>query len=283
MAKKGSSNSGFKGFIASAITIVILCSVVVGWARVNNITDIQSGYNYFKSWADNARECGAGELEWNCEMPGGNGGSGSGSNGGEAGGNTGGNNGGNAGGQPANPGNPATPSDRSALEASLDSIPVKDSEEVNYSRSEWKHWNGSPCDTRETVLKNQGTNVVTDPSSCKVLSGQWSDKYSGETFTEAGKLDIDHVVPLSYAAKNGGQKLSAEQKVAFANDLEGLYISDAGENRSKSDKGPGDYLPPNASFQCEYVSSFIHMVKKYNLSMPKKDVTAARAVIINKC
>ena len=45
------------------------------------------------------------------------------------------------------------------------------------------------CDTRETVLKRDGTNVVTD-SSCKATSGNWVSPYDGVATTLASDLDI---------------------------------------------------------------------------------------------
>jgi hypothetical protein len=51
-----------------------------------------------------------------------------------------------------------------------------------YSRDLFPHWitiSGS-CDTRETVLKRDGTNVVTS-SSCAATSGTWYSPYDGAT------------------------------------------------------------------------------------------------------
>lgn len=45
------------------------------------------------------------------------------------------------------------------------------------------------CDTRETVLKRDGTNVVTD-SACKSTSGNWVSPYDGVATTLASDLDI---------------------------------------------------------------------------------------------
>ena len=45
------------------------------------------------------------------------------------------------------------------------------------------------CDTRETVLKRDGTNVVTD-SSCKSTSGNWVSPYDGVPTDNASDLDI---------------------------------------------------------------------------------------------
>ncbi|EEB88012.1 hypothetical protein MPER_14405, partial [Moniliophthora perniciosa FA553] len=51
------------------------------------------------------------------------------------------------------------------------------------------------CDTRETVLKRDGTSVVTD-SSCKATSGNWVSVYDNVKYTSASDMDIDHIVPL---------------------------------------------------------------------------------------
>ncbi|KAL9616482.1 MAG: hypothetical protein Q9160_008650 [Pyrenula sp. 1 TL-2023] len=69
-----------------------------------------------------------------------------------------------------------------------------------YSRDEFPHWitiSGS-CDTRETVLKRDGTGVV-QSSSCSATSGSWYSPYDGATWTAASDVDIDHVVPLENA------------------------------------------------------------------------------------
>jgi hypothetical protein len=61
------------------------------------------------------------------------------------------------------------------------------------------HASGS-CNTRESVLKRDGVNVVTS-SSCAATSGSWYSPYDGATWTSASDVDIDHLVPLSNAWK----------------------------------------------------------------------------------
>jgi hypothetical protein len=70
-----------------------------------------------------------------------------------------------------------------------------------YSRDLFNHWitiSGS-CNTRETVLKRDGTNVVTD-SACASVSGSWYSPYDGATWSAASDVDIDHIVPVSFPA-----------------------------------------------------------------------------------
>jgi hypothetical protein len=74
--------------------------------------------------------------------------------------------------------------------------------QTGYSRDLFPHWitQSGTCNTRETVLKRDGTNVVTD-SACASTSGQWFSPYDGATWSAASDVDIDHVVPLSNAWK----------------------------------------------------------------------------------
>ena len=74
--------------------------------------------------------------------------------------------------------------------------------QTGYSRDLFPHWNtiSGTCNTRETVLKRDGTSVVTD-SACVSTSGRWYSPYDGATWYAASDVDIDHVVPLSNAWK----------------------------------------------------------------------------------
>jgi hypothetical protein len=74
--------------------------------------------------------------------------------------------------------------------------------QTGYSRDLFPHWitQSGTCNTRETVLKRDGTGVVTD-SACASTSGSWKSPYDGATWTAASDVDIDHMVPLSNAWK----------------------------------------------------------------------------------
>lgn len=56
------------------------------------------------------------------------------------------------------------------------------------------------CNTREEVLKRDGTDVVVN-SACASTSGTWVSPYDGGVWTAASDVDIDHMVPLSNAWK----------------------------------------------------------------------------------
>lgn len=118
--------------------------------------------------------------------------------------------------------------------------------QTGYSRNLFPHWItiSGTCDTRETVLKRDGTNVVVS-SACAATSGSWYSPYDGATWTAASDVDIDHLVPLSNAWKSGAAAWTTAQRQTFANDLTNpqlLAVTD-NVNQSKGDQGPEDWKP----------------------------------------
>ena len=145
--------------------------------------------------------------------------------------------------------------------ARLNTIPIGDKQDVNYRRADWRHWvNQGECDTRVTVLKNQGQNIAAN--GCKITGGTWVSLYDNKTVTSSSLIDIDHVIPLKYAATHGGDSWDAATKERFANDTTQLLAVSRESNRSKSDKGPGEYMPDD-SYKCEYSKKWVDTVQKY--------------------
>ena len=65
---------------------------------------------------------------------------------------------------------------------------------------------------------------------CNVTWGEWLGPYTGEMFTEASDVDIDHIVPLAHAHRNGGTAWSRTLKRQFANDPMNLLVVDDATN-----------------------------------------------------
>lgn len=149
-------------------------------------------------------------------------------------------------------------------------ISIADEEDVDYDRSDWKHWTGSPCTTRQDVLIKQGENVETD-DDCRMTSGSWHDPFTGETTEDNSSLDIDHIIPLGYAASHGGNQWDDDRKEQFANDQMNLRAVNASENRSKGADGPSDYMPPNEAHHCEYAIIWVDTASEYDLSITAAD------------
>lgn len=119
---------------------------------------------------------------------------------------------------PSPPGIPSASTAQSQL-AALTVAPQGSSE--GYSRDLFPHWItiSGACDTRETVLNRDGTNLVIG-SDCYPDSGSWYSPYDGATWTAASDVDIDHVVPLSNAWKSGASSWTTAKRQDFANDLQ---------------------------------------------------------------
>jgi hypothetical protein len=161
---------------------------------------------------------------------------------------------------------------------------------AHYDRDDWlPQWaRTGQCSTRETVLQQQGQGVVVG-ANCAPTSGQWVSAYDGVTVTNPSKLDIDHVVPLAEVARSGpivdGRRQRpgswpAEQRHAYANDVEGLIAVTASSNRSKGDDDPARWMPEQD--HCGYIASWLHMKTKYALSIDQTEHDAIAAVI-NTC
>src|SRR5690349_17185434 len=113
-----------------------------------------------------------------------------------------------------------TPVSAATARGYLASLTVAAENRTGYSRDLFPHWitiSGS-CNTRETVLKRDGSNVVTD-SSCAATSGSWYSPYDGATWTAAADVDIDHVVPLAEAWRSGASGWTTSRRQSYANDL----------------------------------------------------------------
>ncbi len=147
----------------------------------------------------------------------------------------------------------------------------------------WADADGDCQDTRDEVLIAESLSpVVLDVAGCNVVSGRWFDPYTGLTFTNPSDLDIDHVVALSEAHKSGGYLWTTAQKRAYANDLSNplvLIAVDDGTNQSKGDKDPTLWLPPNTSYRCEYVKTWVSIKKVYGLSIDTAEQTAINDVL----
>jgi hypothetical protein len=180
-------------------------------------------------------------------------------------------------------------------EAVLETLSVKGrAPKTGYERSQfgpaWSDVDRNGCDTRNDILKRDLTAIVfkSGTRECVVLSGTLMDPYSGEKISfERGvkssmDVQIDHVVALSNAWQTGAFKLTAEKRMALANDPMNLF---AVKGRLNSQKGDGDaatWLPPLKSIRCAYVSQQIVVKAKYGLwvTPPEK---AAMQSLLAKC
>ncbi|MDN5274592.1 MAG: uncharacterized protein JWP06_493 [Candidatus Saccharibacteria bacterium] len=140
------------------------------------------------------------------------------------------------------------------------------------------------CDTRNSILKRDLTNSVTN-EKCQVVSGTLNDPYTGSVIvfkrgeTSSSDVQIDHVVALSDAWQKGAQQLSLVQRETLANDPLELLAVDGTANQQKSDGDAATWLPPNKPFRCQYVARQVAVKKKYTLWVTAAEKDAITGVL----
>jgi hypothetical protein len=156
---------------------------------------------------------------------------------------------------------------------------------TTYNRDLFPHWHivSGTCDTRETVLKRDGTSVVTN-SSCSATSGRWYSPYDGATWTAASDVDIDHVVPLKNAWISGASSWTTSKRESFANDLtrpQLIAVTD-NVNQSKGDKSPDAWKPPRTAYHCTYARMWIQVKYSWALRVTSAEKSAL-TTMLNTC
>jgi hypothetical protein len=146
-----------------------------------------------------------------------------------------------------------------------------------YSRDLFHVWSsqGGGCDTRDVVLKRQGSNLQVS-SDCKITSGTWVSPYNQKTYTNPRQIQIDHLVPLGNAWISGARNWSADQREAFANDLTRpqLIAVDASDNEAKGDSDPSEWKPPNQGFWCTYAEDWVTVKTYWKLAVTEAEKSA---------
>lgn len=132
-------------------------------------------------------------------------------------------------------------------------------------------------------MKQSTSTIDTGTNRCTVSRGRWLDPYTGKTFYEARQVDIDHLVPLKWAWDHGADRWSKEKRVQFANDEANLFAVEASVNRQKGALGVLDWLPPAASFHCQYVLRFARIVKSYGLLLSSDEQRKFNEIKVEKC
>lgn len=161
------------------------------------------------------------------------------------------------------------------LVTAINSLSVAAEVRTGYSRDKFKHWvdaDGDGCNTRYEVLDVESETSVT----CSDLTGgRWFSYYDRVSWTDPGRIDIDHMVPLAEAWDSGARNWTAAQRQAYANDL-GDYRSLVGVtdtvNQAKGDQDVGQWLPTFS--RCRYLREFVAVKIRWRLSVNSAEKSA---------
>lgn len=158
----------------------------------------------------------------------------------------------------------------------LNTLKVADEIRTGYKRTLFKHWvgTGNGCDSRKSVIISEAIVKPKVDAGCKIIGGEWLSIYDNVKVTDAGKLDVDHMVPLAEAWDSGASAWDAAKKEMYANDQTDsrhLIAVTGASNRSKSDQDPAEWMPTNKSYACEYLINWVSIKVRWNLSVDKTE------------
>lgn len=111
----------------------------------------------------------------------------------------------------------------------------------------------------------------------RAIAGSFIDPYTGEEVTvvkgSSTDTDVDHIVPLKevVGSEDPSHPLSQNQRLSIANDFDNLQIVGSSVNRSKGDKDPGEWMPPNAASHLRYAIATINVKAKYGLTVDQAE------------
>lgn len=149
---------------------------------------------------------------------------------------------------------------------------------IGYSREQFGDgWatQRSGCTTREEAMA-----TAYGMDSCSAPYSLWgpvsiADPYTGEDLPPFD-VEIDHVYPLSAAWDMGAHAWPEDKRLAFANDPANLIVTSSTANRAKSDMLPGEWMPPDRSYGCEYSQRLSVVASAYSLPLTADDISAMR-------
>lgn len=119
-----------------------------------------------------------------------------------------------------------------------------------------------------------------------VATGKWKSPYDGAIWTNAGDVDIDHLVALKEAWESGASTWTSTDRMRYANDLDfsaTLVAVTENVNQSKSDRDPAEWLPPLASSRCDYATKWVHVKYRWRLSVSKAEQTTLATILSGSC
>lgn len=140
--------------------------------------------------------------------------------------------------------------------------------EALFAPSGWVDANGTGCTTREDILARDLENTEID--GCTVEYGETTGAYSAEQIEHVqgdSQVDIEHVVAVGQAWRNGAHDWDEATRHQFYQDPENLIAVSASENQSKSDRDVTDYMPPNQGAYCTFTAAKVYVKDKYDLAM----------------
>lgn len=160
---------------------------------------------------------------------------------------------------------------------------------VTYDRSRFAEGldaDGDGCVTQQEVLQVETRATITYGSGCTIVAGNWFSYFDAQTWTNPSDLEMDHLVPLKEAWASGAWAWTDQQRADFANDLgdpRSLVMVSAAFTTAKGDREPSGWLPPVQENRCAYVSDWIAVKYRWNLTIDPAEKSFLTTIIRTYC
>lgn len=183
----------------------------------------------------------------------------------------------------------------------LETITVAEDDQCSeYDREEYhggNNWGNSIegyQNTRDYILARDADEYSTNDEGA-IDVATFTDPYTGDHLEHVlggddslgqsqSIADIEHVVAVGQAHRNGACAWDQEEKNEFYLDEDNLVVVGAEENGEKSDKDVTDYLPPNQGAYCDLAAVKTYVKDKWDLTMnPEEHAEIERILSTSDC
>ena len=163
-----------------------------------------------------------------------------------------------------------------------DNVQVGEKQNVTYKRAEWAN-PGKTFDgfyIRDAAINKSVWTKSGQVNKYSIVGTdfQYEDPYTGNIITKAKRdIEWDHIVPIGYVNSHGGSEWKAETKNKYYYDLNvGVDVS-MPANRSKSYKGPSEYMP--AVNKAAYCYTWLVVANEYGIKVSSDDMKVIKEVL----
>ena len=164
----------------------------------------------------------------------------------------------------------------------ISDLPVATESRTGYSRDLFPHWvdaDGDGCSTRNEVLISEADDPVTVGSGCSLSGGRWFSYYDRVSWTDPGRIDIDHMVPLAEAWDSGAGSWTTAVRQSYANDLGDsrslVGVTDS-VNQAKGDQDPNEWMPTYD--KCRYLREWVAVKHRWRLTVDSAEKSALQSL-----
>jgi len=170
-----------------------------------------------------------------------------------------------------------------SIDDAIKVLKVAPESRTGYVRTKFKHWVGvgDGCDSRKAVIISEAVIKPVVEKGCVIKGGEWLSVYDSVKVTDAGKLDVDHMVPLAEAWDSGASAWDDKKRELYANDqtdARHLIAVTGASNRSKSDRDPAEWMPTNEKYKCQYIMNWVSIKVRWSLSVDEKELLAIKSI-----